>query len=80
MKIKDFKQDCGHLFSDISSEQYRVYEFCDKSIRIENPLLLSVSASGGHRVWDAKGVSHYIPSGFRHIFWEAKEGQPHFVK
>jgi hypothetical protein len=68
-------------FTDISSEKYRVYDFGQyKLVRIDSPLQLSVSSSGGHRILDAQGISHYIPSGWIHLRWEAKANQPHFVK
>ena len=68
-------------FSDISSEEYRVYEFeTGRSILINHPLRLNVSPSGGHRLYDSDGVSHYIPKGWIHLKWKAKNGQPNFVK
>jgi hypothetical protein len=80
LTVADFKHETSHKWADISTEKYRVYEFSDKSIRIDEPLTLSVSQSGGHRVFDAFGVSHYIPSGYRHLYWQVKDNQPHFVK
>lgn len=75
------KNESGLKFVDISSEKYRTYFFsADKWVMIENPTHLHVSASGGHRVFDAQGLSHYIPKGWIHLMWEAKEGQPNFVK
>lgn len=76
----EFKHDTDFSWNDISSEQFRVYEFAEKQVRIDNPLQLNVSRSGGHRVFDASGVSHYIPGGWIHLFWKAKQGQPNFVK
>jgi len=77
----EFKNDSGLDFSDISSEEYRVYEFSNgKTVHIHNPLRLNVSKSGGHRVFDSNGISHYIPQGWVHLSWKAREGQPHFVK
>ena len=68
-------------FTDISSEQYRIYEFSNgKTVMISEPLKLSVSKSGGHRIFDNSGISHYIPQGWIHISWRAKDGQPNFVK
>lgn len=65
--------------TDISSEQYREYNFgTEKLVRIENPLQLKVSG-GGHRVLDAQGISHYIPKGWFHLSWKARDGQPAFV-
>ncbi len=73
-----------HTFIDIVSEEYREYTFPAAQgrfvkIRIAKPTHLSVSESGGHRLLDAEGVSHYIPSGWVHLSWKAKEGQPNFV-
>jgi hypothetical protein len=67
-------------FSDISSEKYRTYKFPSDVVHIEEPIALHVSKSGGHRVLDADGTSHYIPAGWIHLYWKAKEGSPHFVK
>ncbi|HLW51277.1 MAG TPA: hypothetical protein VKW06_00410 [Candidatus Angelobacter sp.] len=72
-------------FSDISSEKYRQYTFAasdgsDITIRVHAPLYLNVSESGGHRILDAEGVSHYIPPKWIHLEWKTKDGQPHFVK
>lgn len=68
-------------FTDISSEQWREYAFLGgDTVRIERPLRLNVSESGGHRIFDAKGVSHYIPAGWIHLQWVAKDGAPNFVK
>jgi hypothetical protein len=76
-----FNNKSGLDFSDISSEEYRVYEFeSGRSILISKPLRLNVSPSGGHRVFDEDGVSHYIPKGWIHLKWKSKEGQPNFVK
>lgn len=79
--VAEFKNESGLTFSDISSEKYRSYEFSNgKIIRIDEPLKLNVSPSGGHRVFDSEGVSHYIPKGWVHLQWKAKDGSPHFVK
>jgi hypothetical protein len=64
------------LFTDISSEEYRVYQFDQVVIRIDLPLKLNVSKSGGHRILDSGGVSHYIPAGWQRLSWK---GSPHFV-
>lgn len=77
----NFRNKSGLTFSDISSEDYRVYEFDNgRSILINRPLKLNVSPSGGHRLFDADGVSHYIPKGWIHLKWKAKDGCPNFVK
>jgi hypothetical protein len=59
-------------FKDISTEDFREYEFPDMTIRIENPKQLNVSKSGGHRVIDGNGESHYVPSGWRRLHWKAE--------
>lgn len=79
--MPEFNNQTQHVFTDISSEEYRVYEFSSgKAVRIDNPLRLNVSPSGGHRLFDAEGISHYIPKGWVWLRWKAKDGQPHFVK
>jgi hypothetical protein len=68
-------------FTDISSEEYRTYEFGPgKFVIINMPTHLHVSDSGGHRILDASGMSHYVPTGWVHLMWHSKDGQPHFVK
>ncbi len=67
------------IFSDLNDEKYRVYEWPDGSIiKLSEPLKLNVSKSGGHRVFTADGISHYIPSGWIHLHWVVKSGQDHF--
>lgn len=77
--VKSFLNTSSYEFTDISSEEFRIYEFKDKEILLNNPLKLAVSESG-HRVYTADGLSHYIPKGWLHITWRAKEGKPNFVK
>jgi hypothetical protein len=73
--------ESGLVFTDISSEAFRVYEFSNgKEVRIDEPLRLNVSPSGGHRLFDAGGTSHYIPKGWVHLRWKVKQGCPNFVK
>lgn len=75
-----FNNQSANKFVDISSEEFRTYVFSNGSeVTIQAPLQLSVNA-GGHRLFDAEGVSHYIPKGWIHLKWKAKAGQPHFVK
>lgn len=79
--LPDFQNASDLEFVDISSEKWREYRFLGEEIvRIEAPLKLNVSASGGHRIFDADGVSHYIPAGWIHLMWTSKDGQPNFVK
>jgi hypothetical protein len=66
-------------FKDISTEEYRIYDFGDNIVRIDEPTHLSVSDSGGHRIFDAYGVSHYVPTGWLHLKWKAKKGEANFV-
>jgi hypothetical protein len=74
--------ESDHDFIDISSEQEREYHFPNKSVLyIIKPLYLSVSESGGHRVYTVDGWSYYIqPKEGWWIRWKVKKGQPHFVK
>lgn len=78
-----FKNESPNKFDDISSEFWRAYDYGkdkhgnNKVVTIEWPQLLSVSKSGGHRIFDRMGVSHYIPAGWIHISWMAS---PNFVK
>lgn len=67
-------------FDNLQDELYRVYEFqTGAKIEITNPVALNVSKSGGHRVLDAAGLSHYIPAGWHHLYWKVKDGQPAFA-
>lgn len=76
----EFRNSSTLEFSDISSEAWREYRFADgQVVRIDEPLKLNVSESKGHRIFDAAGISHYIPPGWIHLRWEAKAGQPNFV-
>jgi len=66
-------------FMDISTEEYRIYEYHDgKQIKIKLPVQLNVSKSGGHRILDKADMSHYIPVGWRHLFWKVKPGMKPF--
>lgn len=76
----DFINKGSNKFIDIDSELWREYRFPGGEIvRIEGPIKLCVK-DNGHRVWDEKNISHYIPSGWIHLTWEAKSGEPNFVK
>ena len=51
-------------------ETFRTYVFPGKEeVTINEPQFLIVS-DNGHRVYDAQGVSHYIPYGWIHLYWE----------
>jgi hypothetical protein len=77
--MSDFKNESGLNFSDISSENWREYVFEHKTIRIDLPSQLHVSKNG-HRIFDEHGTSHYIPNGWVHLQWQARDGKPNFVK
>ena len=79
---KDFINASKNVFTNIDTEAWREYIFPgEECIVIENPIKLSVNLkSGGHRIWDAQNISHYIPSGWIQLKWEAQEGKPNFVK
>lgn len=75
----------SYEFFKVDSEEYRVYEYLQgeeiTQIKISEPAFVSVNPkNGGHRVLDNAGISHYIQPGWKHLYWKAKEGQPHFVK
>lgn len=60
-------------WKDISTEDYRVYHFPNsETLKIVKPVKLNVSESGGHRILDSAGVSHYIPTGYLYISWLAE--------
>lgn len=70
----------GIDFKDITSEEFREYIFPQgEVVRITAPARINISKSGGHRIVDTNGVSHYISKGWLELRWKAKEGQPAFV-
>lgn len=79
----NFINNSDHKFIDISSELWRQYEFHKDGrevlIQVDQPAKLSVSASGGHRVFDCAGICHYIQPGWLRLKWKAKPGLPNFV-
>ena len=78
MKFNEIKVPEDMKFFDISSERWRRYHFpkTKETVYIDFPVALNVSASsGGHRIIDRDGVSHYIHSDWNHISWESN---PHF--
>jgi hypothetical protein len=75
------RNESKNEFTDISSEASRTYVYRGKEeVTISEPAWLNVSKSGGHRLLDLAGCSHYLPPGWIHLKWTVKEGQPHFVK
>ena len=74
--VKEESSDADKLeWKDISSEEWRKYEWADFTILINYPQKISISKNG-HRVLDITGVSHYIPVGWRYLTWKA---DPPFV-
>lgn len=63
-------------FVDIRGlERNRTYYFKDGTYTIEDPVLINVTKKPGgdsHRLVDAKGVNHYIPSGWFAISFEGE--------
>lgn len=86
LTFTDLRNQSDHKFTDISSEEWREYYFPvgpgrDESyVKVQNPVALAVSASGGHRLLTAVGNCIYVPPGWTAIRWKVQEGQPHFVK
>lgn len=73
------KNESGLDFKDVSTEKYRTYVWSDGfKVTITEPTHLNVSNSGGHRLLDRSGISHYVPSGWKHLYWEVFDGQPNF--
>jgi len=78
--MTNFNNVTDLVFVDISSEAWREYEFENgRHVWIKTPLQLHVSERGSHRLFDADGISHYVPPGWIHLKWKAKDGQPNFV-
>lgn len=71
--LEQLLTESGLHFKGIMDEKYREYIYADSSDRyhIDNPIALHVSASGGHRVLDGRGLSHYIAPGWRAIQWRS---------
>lgn len=65
----------GLEFSNISSEAYREYTFNGgETIRVENPLYVNVSKSGGHRILISNTETVYIPPTWLSLNWAVKKG------
>lgn len=76
----DFRNNTELEFKDISSEIWREYVFADGSVvHIDKPTHLH-AGDNGHRVFDADGVSHYIPNKWIHLKWKTPDEAPSFVK
>lgn len=78
MKIFTSNPDLKH--NSLTDEIYRDYVWPNGTlVRIAQPQAIHISTSGGHRILDSNGVSHYIPTGWIHLRWETKEGCPAFT-
>ena len=52
-------------FKDIAGEGYREYVYeSGARYRVEDPIALHVSASGGHRIINSDGLSIYVMAGW----------------
>jgi hypothetical protein len=62
---------------NIDHEIFRCYTFIidgkPAKLRINNPVLLNVSKSGGHRILDKDDVSYYVPYKWLCISWETND-------
>lgn len=69
----------GGEFKDISDEEWREYTFGVGIVRIEQPKWLHVKrqteTQHSHRIIDANGISHYIPSGWIALKWKSPTGK-----
>lgn len=66
-------------FKDLTDEMYRTYDWLNgKTVTITLPKSLNVS-SNGHRIVDSAGISHYIPKGWKHLYWKVKDGKKPFA-
>ena len=64
---------------DIVREYVYVVEGQQVVVRIQRPRFLNVNPHhGAHRIVDADGTCHYLPSGWLTLRWEVEEGTPHF--
>jgi hypothetical protein len=62
--VPEFNNGSDLEFTDIASEAWREYRFADGStVRIDNPLKLNVSDSGGHRIFDAQKHTTFPSAG-----------------
>lgn len=70
MAVKSITTNESLKFSDLSNERFRTYIFENgDALRLDEPLALNVSASGGHRVALKDGRSYYISPKWIAIEW-----------
>jgi hypothetical protein len=58
-------------FKEIKGERSRTYVFAQGEYTVKNAVGLCVRPSGSHRVEDAQGGKHIVPSGWMAIQVEA---------
>lgn len=73
----NFINHSGYEFIDISNERVREYHFVNKILRIDEPMFLYISESGGQRIVSKRGRCLYVPSGFLWIEWRTYDNKPH---
>lgn len=74
VELKEVTDDLE--WKNIDHEKYRVYVFPnEEEVRIEEPVLINISKSGGARILDANNVSHYIPYKWIHLYWETNDNK-----
>ena len=79
--MSSLRNDSDNVFTDISSEKEREYKFPNgDTISISQPLMISISKSGGHRIFAEGNYCYYIPPKWIAIGWKAYDEEPHFVK
>lgn len=79
--MREFRNTSGLDFTDISTERYREYLFHGGDIvKIDDPVKLHVSKSGGHRIFSKDGLCHYIPNTWIHLSWKARDNETDFCK
>jgi len=67
-------------FVDINHELFRQYLYTNgANITINFPLKLSIDIKGVHRVFDASGLSYFIPPNWIAVVTKPKPGAPNFI-
>ena len=83
MKMKPTKNSLIPYYKEVNlsgKERERHYVWSDGAeVVIEEPQSLIVS-DNGHRVVDKNGVSHYVPYGWIHLYWENHGTRSFFCK
>lgn len=62
-------------WKNIDHEIYRVYTFSSGNVlTIEDPDLIHISKSGGHRILDVNGKSYYVAPKWDYFVFETDDG------